>query len=403
MKNMKKTISFRLFCTVVGRAVGQVFRFLGRFFGYRDDLPLFKVLWRICSVCMTMLLVLFTGCVLYGFITDVVLEKWFPDVEKEEETWTTDQHLSNHIVYQRKYWTDETRVYNEQTGEVLLEDIEWIVVAENQDSLAVFARNGKRGYLNRFTGRIQIPAVYSKAWIFSEGLAGVEKDGKLFFIDPAGNTVIGGDFYTQYGFSAYVFHNGYCRIMDPCSRLTGLIDRDGNWALEPEYRTIDRADSLWIVQKEGEEAVLDCCLDTVLPFAPVDYQVMNGAVYAVRQDHSKCKYSLQGELLDDFYILNVSRMTYPGDRLFYGTIKTYNDEGNVVDETTESEPRFEDLPARCRRYQADYGWYGLMTPEGQVVTPPSYSDITAVGEDLYLCEEVSGYAILLNGKGEKVQ
>lgn len=44
-----------------------------------------------------------------------------------------------------------------------------------------------------------------------------------------------------------------------------------------------------------------------------------------------------------------------------------------------------------------------MTPEGKILTFPSYSYIKAVGEDLYLCKNNDNSGILLNGKGEKVE
>lgn len=59
--------------------------------------------------------------------------------------------------------------------------------------------------------------------------------------------------------------------------------------------------------------------------------------------------------------------------------------------------------ARCMCYQAEQGWYGLMSPDGQIITPPSYSTITAVEADLYLCESQNDYGVLLNGKGERVK
>ena len=57
----------------------------------------------------------------------------------------------------------------------------------------------------------------------------------------------------------------------------------------------------------------------------------------------------------------------------------------------------------CKKYEAEWGWYGLMTPEGKILTFPSYSYIKAVGEDLYLCKNNDNSGILLNGKGEKVE
>ena len=59
--------------------------------------------------------------------------------------------------------------------------------------------------------------------------------------------------------------------------------------------------------------------------------------------------------------------------------------------------------AKCFRYQAEYGWYGLMSPDGRVVTPPSYEYIKAIGADLYLCGDGHGNNILLDGKGKRVQ
>lgn len=76
--------------------------------------------------------------------------------------------------------------------------------------------------------------------------------------------------------------------------------------------------------------------------------------------------------------------------------------GIVESEVIDTEPYYTQDVARCRRYQAESGWYGLISPQEDIITRPSYSDIIAVGEDLYLCRNENGYGILLNGKGEKV-
>lgn len=44
-----------------------------------------------------------------------------------------------------------------------------------------------------------------------------------------------------------------------------------------------------------------------------------------------------------------------------------------------------------------------MSPDGKIITGPMYSDITAVGPDLYLCKDDMGNGILLNSKGERVE
>ena len=47
--------------------------------------------------------------------------------------------------------------------------------------------------------------------------------------------------------------------------------------------------------------------------------------------------------------------------------------------------------------------YGLMSPNGKVITPPRYSDITAIGYDLYLCKTDDVRGEVLNGKGVRIR
>ena len=93
--------------------------------------------------------------------------------------------------------------------------------------------------------------------------------------------------------------------------------------------------------------------------------------------------SLQGELIDDFLISNVDRLLYDTDEIRYATAKNYNDEGNLTGETAEAEPTPYQKTANCKKYEAELGWYGLMSRSGKVITPPRYCDITAIGYDLY--------------------
>lgn len=52
-------------------------------------------------------------------------------------------------------------------------------------------------------------------------------------------------------------------------------------------------------------------------------------------------------------------------------------------------------------YVFEGGYYGLISNGGRVITLPSYSEITTVGEDLSLCANELRYGILLNGKNVK--
>ena len=91
---------------------------------------------------------------------------------------------------------------------------------------------------------------------------------------------------------------------------------------------------------------------------------------------------------------------YESDELRYSTSKEYNEEGTLTSETEDIEPLPVEKMAKCRRYEAESGWYGLMTADGKVITPPSYCSIQAIGYDLYLCKDNDEDGVILNGKGQ---
>lgn len=401
LQGLKKAISFRLFFTVVWRSVCQVLRFIGKLFGYKDESTYIKVVWRMCVSCFAILVFIFTSVVIYEYVNEVVIAKWIRPNFSERVY--SSEPLSGRIFFQYMYWSDKTRIYDNVAKKVLLEDVKWVVVSEDHDSLAVFAQGDKRGYINRFTGEIRVPATYSRAWVFSEGLAAVEKDGKLLFIDHSGNVVIDRNIEVYHEETDYVFHNGYCLLKNPVDGNEGLINKKGDWVLLPEYECICRRDDLWIVQKGGGAAVLDNDMNIVLPYSRDKYYFMDGGITSVRENHTLCKYNQNGELIEDFCINYIEPMTYKTDELRYNMMRNYDDNGNLTCETTDDEPDFVEAMAKCRRYQAEYGWYGLITADGTVVTLPSYTYISAVGYDLYLCKDDEGNGIIINGKGEQVK
>lgn len=108
------------------------------------------------------------------------------------------------------------------------------------DSLVCYSDGKKRSYFNMFTGQPVIEPKYNHAWIFSEGLASVNDGGWIKFIDASGKVAFDPQLPYILGADGYVFHNGYCVL--PQSReseLVGLVDKQGQWALKPEFRSID--------------------------------------------------------------------------------------------------------------------------------------------------------------------
>ncbi len=390
---MKKEISVKLFFTVLWRGVCQVLKAIGKLFGYKEGTTFGKVVWRLFATCVTTLLLLLTVSVVYMFCDAVVYRKWIrpntsPGVYMEE-------HLGNSIYFQDLYYRNG-RVLDKENGKTLIDDVKW--VAKTTDTLAVFAVGDKRGYLNRFTGEVIVPSIYDRAWVFAEGLAAVEKKGKLLFIDQSGKVVIDKGHVVPFETDGFFFRSGYCVVSNAADDNWGLIDKTGNWVLAPEYEHIGHPnDSLWVVKKNGYYGVLTETLDTL--FAPVlcDVTVHDNFIEARFDDYTAKQYDFKGRLVTDFVIDEVENM------MTYASIEQYRmkveDEGtaNYVEETVSG-------IAECQKYCVYNNLlgnhYGLIARNGKRITPPLYSSIEAIGKDLYLCQP---QGIIINGKGQRVE
>lgn len=390
---MKKVTFKEYFSTLFG-GLWQAVLWVARLFGYKDESSYAKVLKRVFATCVTLLMVLFTGCILFAFAKEVVYDEMIrPRIDGR--VWD-EKYISNHLVFQEMYYSDEKRVYDKSKHEVLLEDVDWVVVSDDKDSLAVFARNGRRGYLNRFTGEVVIPEIYTRAWIFSEGLAAVEKDGELLFIDHSGKVVIDKDFQVYFEDPKYAFQKGYCMIKNPVDGKMGLIDRAGNWVLNAEYDNIFNNEGFWQVEKDGRVGLYTAKMDPMFPVENTAITVDEDGIEVRRADHIAKRYDYEGNVVSDFIIDEISNLRYE-------TTELRNDVKPAEDESLDNKIY---RVANCQQYLVRSGnydtpdYYGLLNRSGKIITPPIYTSIEAVDRNLYLCQP---NGVLINDKGEVVQ
>lgn len=279
---------------------------------------------------------------------------------------------------------------------MLLKDVDWVVTSDDKDSLAVFSKDGKRGYINRFTGKVAIPLSFTRAWIFSEGLAAVEKDGELMFIDHSGKVVIDKDFQVHFDDPKYAFKNGYCMVKNPVDGKMGLIDRSGNWALDAEYDNLFNNDGFWQVEKDGRVGLYTADMDLLFPVENTAIYVYNDCIEVRHADHIARRYDHKGNITVNFVIDDVNN-------LIYETTELRNNTESSDDGCTDSKVYG---IANCQQYQVrsgDYNssdYYGLLNRNGEIVTPPIYTSIEAIGKDLYLCQPDG---VIVNDKGEIVE
>ena len=181
------------------------------------------------------------------------------------------------------------------------------------------------------------------------------------------------------------------------------MDKKGNIVVPLDYSSIEPTNDLemWRVTKGKERGLLDKDLKFVIPMTECSMWICDNMVDLTLPDHTMRKYTLQGELINDFYISSVRTLEYNKDEVLYHTDKTTDDDGNVVDTTIESYHPV--ATSRMRAYVAGDGYEGLMTIDGHVVTMPLYKSIEALGYDLYLCEVSNNDKVIVNGKGEIVR
>ena len=300
-----------------------------------------------------------------------------------------DRKLSENVTL-RSFSDNKWRVYNKKNQEYTTDKINWVSEAPETDSLVVYALSGKRGYININSGCIVINAKendYRKAWVFSDGLAAVMKDGKIGFINAQNEVVIPFQFdYTDkcrmYNF-AYIFHGGYCAMPNADGDL-GLIDKSGNWVIEPSY------DEVWaphksgyrVVIKDDKYGILDSNCDVVYP-AEYGYIDIISDGFILTKEGREWQVDFEGNTIQPFMYDNTYYLKYPIG---------YNECGEI-------QFGFADFV----KYEV-MNYYGIMNRiTGKPLTPAIYSDINMLSKDLFEVLEYDSYDYyLLDTKGNVV-
>lgn len=277
----------------------------------------------------------------------------------------------------------------------VLRDIFWVAGVNREDSLLCFAKDGYRGFLNRHTGEVVVPANrYRKAWLFSEGKAAVmDEDSTIKFINTTGKEVIN----TR---SKYVplpqgrgiqFRNGQCALMGP-NGSWGLMDKSGRWTVVPQYDDIlTTGMGFWVVDSCGKKGVLNGNLQQVLPPLYKDIRVCSYGIEALDEDYVRHLLSHDGREVCPFTYTDIRNLVYTA-------------------RIEEEDCAMEISPYKV--YQTTYSEddsvrVGLLSPGGYPVTPPSYTSIRAVNANVFRCfyggEDVDeGLSVLVNDKGQVI-
>lgn len=368
-------------------------------FGMKDNSKYGRVLRRVVGTAFALVVIVWAlaSMVRYGRSLCWNIDNIFDF--GDDYTYFSEQ-LSEDISFYEGHWGHYGYLKNAK-GKKVLKHISRICKPMDGDSLVFFSDGDKRGYFHMRDGRLVVKPIYEHAWIFSDGLAAVEENGRIKFIDTDGKVVIDRGFKYDVYDDGYVFHGGHCAVNDSTGKHMGLIDRKGDWVVPPVYDIINLQDTFWLMTIDNRSTILTFGMDTVMSLVSAKLYISDTVIEATFADHKQSQYDLHGNLIAANLIRDVEQLMYDTREVMYRNNRD-------MDEETEVYYNYDDYTSRkavatCMKYEAESGWYGLMSPSGKLLTPPSYVRIEAVGKDLYLCEVSYGCGVILNNQGMRVE
>ena len=217
-------------------------------------------------------------------------------------------------------------LFDANTGKrITSKKFKMVYEAADGDSLTVFVdMHHKRGFLNVNTGKIEIPAQYKRAWVFSEGVAAVvTDDDSLRLIGRDGSSAFPKAFQYDANYD-YVFHNGKCimSVFEETEKRTGMIDKKGEWIVPQEYediqpiyyngyRTRNYLLTLKTENKESRMGILDENCKWLFPpeYQDISLSDCDNTLYLTK-DYVKSHVTACGEVLQPFVVDYVDALRY---------------------------------------------------------------------------------------------
>lgn len=367
---MKKEITLKLWLTVFFRGIWQ---FIRNLFSWKNK----GWIGKFVGICFGLLALFLCFGVAYAIYDDI----------KRDNRWVDRHDVSNRIQFVKKYYSDDCGwISARDSNKKLIDNVDWVATPESEDSLAVFSKNGKRGYFNRYTGKEAIPAKYDAAWVFSNGIAAIAEGNKIRFVNEKGEPAINKTFDRDYRLN-YVFHGDHC-IMGDGQGSVGLIDKSGNWIVNPEYdEVIPAVHDYWLMRKGQEESELWFAFtDNAEPVnmdgvREIEITEDLGVIYTL-PNHMKMVVDFDGNQQEKFLCQDIEAMYYTSDNR--------DKEGNLIEERTT-----------LYRYRMSDGYEGLCKENGEIVTEPLYWVVKPIGKDLYHCTYKDTHSgVIINSNGE---
>jgi hypothetical protein len=124
------------------------------------------------------------------------------------------------------------------------------------EGLARIERKGKVGFIDK-KGKLVIPAHFEQAGYFSNGFAPFRKKKKWGYINKTGKVIID-PIYDN----AFPFHNGKARVKK--NGKIGMINKEGKLILEAKYDEITELNGYYLLSIQEKKCLFDHELNVLL-------------------------------------------------------------------------------------------------------------------------------------------
>jgi len=308
--------------------------------------------------------------------------------------WCYYEQVSEDVVVQTRDWPDEYRIVNTKTGHVTQKHVTFVSCIDEESRLVRF-HGGKGGdhvgYFDRTTGEAVIAPVYDKGWMSFDGrVAVVDYENMIHFFTSDGKPLHTKPFRYYDRMEEVRYYGSHCAISDSAGRW-GLIDTAGRWTFEPQYTAIeaevDDCEDEWLGvwhlrSAEGEAIANDEGRIILVADAGSGVSVDDDGTIVVNHNDSPAEvYDLTGRLLY---------------RKAYYTVRPIYVDGE--DEYSGQER------AHALEYMLWNERHGLMDLGGHPLTKAEYSNIEALGADLFrACIYGSTAEVVLDARGRIVE
>ena len=159
----------------------------------------------------------------------------------------------------KKWWIEKKEVGKKKkykTGDVVIPfKYDW--VSDFREGLAVVELNGKLGYINK-SGKEIVPPKYDEAKFFHEGLAPVKLNGKWGYINKSGKEVVPPKYDYVWDFKeglADVELNGKQGFVDKSGKEVVPLKYDNVWFVEEGLAGVELKGKWGFIDKSGKEVV----------------------------------------------------------------------------------------------------------------------------------------------------